>query len=70
MPIPELEALRQGPGARQHGARVTAEAEVPLAAPPGAAALDIELTLERGSAFAAGLLFRSYEAEAGEAPHT
>ncbi|KAL4855527.1 Acid beta-fructofuranosidase 4 [Chlorella vulgaris] len=63
-PIPELAELRQGPGWHQHSVRVTAEAAVKLHAPPGAHALDIELTIDRGSAYAAGLLFRSYEAEA------
>ena len=67
-PIPELAQLRQGAGVRRHGLHVPAEAAVPLGAAPGAASLDIELTLERGGAFAAGLLFRSYEAEAGEVP--
>lgn len=64
-PIPELARLRQGAGQHQHGLHVPAEVTVPLQAPPAAAALDIELTLDRGTAFAAGLLFRSYEAEAG-----
>lgn len=63
-PIPELSQLRQGPGWHQHLVHVPAETTVPLAAAPGSAALDIELTLDRGTAFAAGLLFRSHEAEA------
>jgi hypothetical protein len=63
-PIPELSQLRQGPGWHQHLVHVPAESTVPLAAAPGLAALDIELTLDRGTAFAAGLLFRSHEAEA------
>lgn len=46
-PIPELAQLRQGPGWHQHLLHVPAESTVPLPAAPGAAALDIELTLDR-----------------------
>jgi hypothetical protein len=63
-PIPELEALRQGPAWHQHSVRVPAEEAVPLRAPAAAFALDIELTIDRASSYAAGILFRSYEAEA------
>ncbi|KAL4420475.1 hypothetical protein ABPG75_010131 [Micractinium tetrahymenae] len=63
-PIPELVQLRQGAPYQQHGVRVPAEECIALKCAPAAPALDIELTLDRGSAFAAGLLFRSHEAEA------
>lgn len=46
-PIPELSQLRQGAGWHQNLVHVPAESTVPLAATPGAAALDIELTLDR-----------------------
>jgi hypothetical protein len=47
VPIPELCQLRQGPPLRQLNVRVPSEATVPLKAPPGAPALDIEITIDR-----------------------
>ena len=61
-PAPEVVDLRQGQEFHAEGVTLYPEAIVPIQWVSGER-LDIECTLERGSALAAGLLFRSYEAE-------
>jgi len=62
-PAPELVALREGRAFHAQHITLYPEAVVPIGDVSGDR-LDIECTIERGSAFAAGLLFRSHEAEA------
>lgn len=62
-PAPEVTTLRQGNEFHAQHVTLYPEAVVPLERVSGDR-LDIEVTIERGSALAAGVLFRSHEAEA------
>jgi hypothetical protein len=63
-PAPEVAALRRGVPFRLRDVPLHPEAVVPIEA-IRCQRMDVELTLVRGAASAVGLLFRSYEAEAG-----
>lgn len=62
-PAPEVVALRKGREFHAHHVTLYPESMLPIQRVSGDR-LDIECTIERGSALAAGLLFRSHEAEA------
>jgi sucrose-6-phosphate hydrolase SacC (GH32 family) len=62
-PAPEVVALRKGREFHAHQVALYPESMLPIQRVSGDR-LDIECTIERGSALAAGLLFRSHEAEA------
>ena len=62
-PAPEVTSLRQGKEFHAQHVTLYPEAVVPLQRVSGDR-LDIEVTIERGSALAAGVLLRSHEAEA------
>jgi len=62
-PAPEVVALRKGREFHAQQVNLYPESVLPIQRVSGDR-LDIECTIERGSALAAGLLFRSHEAEA------
>lgn len=62
-PAPEVSGLREGRASHVEHVTLYPEAVVPIKG-VSSERLDVECTIERGSAFAAGLLIRSYDAEA------
>jgi len=61
-PLPQLGQLRRGKGFHVYKQSLHCDSVVPLEA-VGGNRLDIEVTIEKGSAYAAGIIFRSHDAE-------